>query len=233
MISDNLCVHACKTRASRPSRESHLSRVTLRAAWSPVLALLRAATDRLAEKAGGGESNVRVCRWRWRWRARVAEGRRRRRRRGERGRGTGGVSDRLVHVASTTRTRLGRAASGRTSQQRASPQPDTLSSAAAGDTTAGRPPAYGNRRGRRLAASDAIRVLVARVRAGRWAAAPCAVVRAGEGVGAGVGAVLGAARAARGLCAEAPAAVRWMGHASRGRRGTGQRRTSRPRPRGI
>ena len=35
---------------------------------------------------------------------------------------------------------------------------------------------------------------------------------------AGVGAVLGAARAARGLCAEAPAAVRWMGHASRGRR---------------
>ena len=74
MISDNLCVHACKNRASRPSRESHLSRVTLRAAWSPVLALLRAATDRLAEKAGGGESNVRVCRWRRRWRGWRREG---------------------------------------------------------------------------------------------------------------------------------------------------------------
>ena len=189
------------------------------------LALLRAATDRLAEKAGGGESNVRVSVAV----ARVAEGRRRRRRRRERRRGTGGVSDRLVHVASTTRTRLGRAASGRTSQQRASPMPDTRA-----QPPATRPPAAHPLREQARAASGGVGrdpSNCGRVRAGdgrqrrvRW----CAQA---SGVGAGVGAVLGAARAARGLSAEAPAAARWMGHASRGRRGTGQRRTSRPRPR--
>ena len=88
-LGQSLC-YACKTRASRPSRESHLSRVTLRAAWSPVLALLRAATDRLAEKAGGGDSNVRVWRWWWRWRGWRREG----------GGGGGGGSGGAAPVAS-------------------------------------------------------------------------------------------------------------------------------------
>ena len=170
--------------------------------------------------------------------ARVAEGRRRRRRRGERGRGTGGVSDRLVHVA----LRLAHASAApppAAPPSNAHLRSPTLSRA---QPLVTRPPAAHPPTG-----TGAGGVWRRQTRSVYW--------WHGEGRAMGGSAVCGGARRrgrrrGRRRCPRrgpsGPRAVRrgtgrgtldgarepGQTGASRGRRGTGQRRTSRPRPRG-